>query len=716
MADPRRTVTPPSPRWAGWRFEGWALVELFALCGFVVVQPLLQILGDSPDFFIFYEVGAGEVLALVAVLAVVPPVALWGIGALVGLAGRRPRRVAHVVTLGVLLALFAVQLGKHLTASVRGIALAALALLVAAAATVAYVRLAPARQLLRFAAVGPLVFALLFTVASPSSAVVFAGNAERPVGAVRETGPHPPVVIIVFDEFPLVSLLGEDGEIDAERFPHFARLAGESTWYRNATGMAGWTPYALPAMLTGREPAEHVAPHYSQHPRNLFTLFGEVYQIYASESISELCPPWYCGDLADRAGGGLSEVLVESGDLWWRTVALREPVRDQYADFVEETVAERLGANLAAAQAGPEFRFDRVGENQPARFQRFLEVLADSPPAGPSRPADQAVAAAGPAGAAAPSDPVPTLHFLHLLMPHTPWTYLPSGTRYFNVPGLPVDGQWWSRLALQRHKLQLQYTDWLLGETLRALEETGSYDDALVVVTADHGVSLTPGMAGRELDEAGRAATELAWVPLFIKAPGQRTGVVDDRNWQHVDLLPTLADLAGFEVPWPVDGVSAVRERRAGTDKVYYDELDDRRVLDGRAHFDLILTASGSIPDVPEAPLPELIGRRVTELPITNGDLEATVDELGRFDEVDPSLLPALVHGWLTGQVAEGTALAIAVNGRIGAVVPVVAEADGGRRFAGLVEDESLFVAGANTLELFLVTDDGTALQRVRVS
>src|SRR5690606_25243242 len=117
---------------------------------------------------------------------------------------------------------------------------------------------------------------------------------------------------------------------DAERFPHFARLAGESTWYRNATGMAGWTPYALPAMLTGREPAEHVAPHYSQHPRNLFTLFGEVYQIYASESISELCPPWYCGDLADRAGGGLSEVLVESGDLWWRTVALREPVRDQY--------------------------------------------------------------------------------------------------------------------------------------------------------------------------------------------------------------------------------------------------------------------------------------------------------------------------------------------------------------------------------------------------
>ena len=111
-----------------------------------------------------------------------------------------------------------------------------------------------------------------------------------------------------------------------------------------------------------------------------------------------------------------------------------------------------------------------------------------------------------PQWAGAQSCRAPSLHFLHLLLPHTPWTYLPSGTRYFNVPGLPVDGQWWSRLALQRHELQLQYTDWLLGETLRVLEDSGRYQDTLLVVTADHGVSLTPGAAGRELDPAGQAA------------------------------------------------------------------------------------------------------------------------------------------------------------------------------------------------------------------
>lgn len=712
---------PIRRRWAGWRFEGWAFVELFALSGFVVVQPLLEVLGANPDFLIFHRVTGRDVLLLVAALVLIPPLVLWTLGAAVGLVGRRARRAAHAASVGMLVVLFAIQLGRHLSA-VRGPLLVAAALAVAAVVMAGYLRLSATRQVLRFAAVGPLVFAVVFAFGTPASGVVFAGGGRLLVEA-RETGPHPPVVVVVFDELPLVSLLDVEGNIDADRFPHFARLADESTWYRNATGMAGWTPYALPAMLTGREPAAHAAPHYSEHPENLFTLFGEVYRIHAAESISELCPPWYCGELAERAGGGLSSVLTEGADLWLRTVAPRDSVRDQYADFVEETVAERLGAGVAAAQAGPEFRFDRVAENQPARFHDFLTALTEAPPTG-------APSHAGVAGGALPGGDdadssrgdaqgfaeAPSLHFLHLLLPHTPWTYLPSGTRYFNVPGLPVDGQWWSRLALERHKLQLQYTDWLLGETLRVLEESGRYQDILLVVTADHGVSLTPGTAGRELDPQGQAATELAWVPLFIKAPGQEHGVVDDRNWQHVDLLPTVADLAGFEVPWETDGISALRHERADSGKIYFGDLHDRRVLDGQAHFARIRGNPTGIPAVPQAPLPELVGAAVTEFPITDGDLVAEVDHLERFDDVAPELLPALVHGTLSGRVADGTAIAIAVNGTIGAVVPVVAGAGGKPRFAGLVADESLFVSGANTLELFLVTDDGSVLQRVTVS
>jgi hypothetical protein len=559
-----------------------------------------------------------------------------------------------------------------------------------------YLRFDRVRQFLRVAAVGPLVFVLLFTFASPAAAVVFPDDSPGAGVETRVTGPNPPVVMIILDELPLTSLLDEDGQINAERYPNFARLAGDSTWYRNATTVAGWTPYALPSMLTGTWPAEHVAPHYSQYPDNLFTLLGDVYEIEANESIGHLCPPWQCGDLAAHAGSGLPAAFSETSNLLGEILSPADPVRNPQEDFAEPTVAERLGDAAAAGRDGPEFRFHQVGANQPARFHRFLERLQQ-----------------------AEGVDAPRLDFLHLLMPHTPWRYLPSGMQYETVPGLPVDGPWWGRLALQRMELQLEYTDLLLGEVLHTLERTGRYDDSLVVLTADHGVALTPGtgldgwIAGnRHLGPDNHGAQELAWVPMFIKEPGQREGVVDDRNWQHVDLLPTLADLAGVEVPWEVDGISWQREERTDHEKTYYGHLDDVRILDGARLFAEILADPRAFPAVPPAPLPELVGTPVADHLVRDGPEGTEVENAEAFDDVRPAegVVPALVHGTVPAEVPVDTPLAIAVNGRIGAVVPAVAGAGDTRRFAGLIADETLFVPGENHLELFVVQDDGTLL------
>jgi hypothetical protein len=498
----------------------------------------------------------------------------------------------------------------------------------------------------------------------------------------------------------MLSLMDDDGEIDADRFPNFARLAGDSTWWRNATAVSGWTPYAVPAMLGGRMPAEHVAPHYAVYPDNLFTLLGEVYRIEASESITELCPPWYCGDRAERARGGLPVALAETASLVGELVSPADYTRDPYDDYAEPTLAEQLGDAAAARNERPEFRFrEALGANQPVRFHEFITALTE-------RPA---------------TDGRPSLHFLHMLLPHTPWTYLPDGMRYQNVPGIPVDGQWWGRLALQRHLLQLEYTDVLLGETLRTLEESGQYDETLMVLTADHGVSLTPSdgaegwIAGsRQLGPDELGAEELLWIPLFVKEPGQTEGRIDERNWQHVDLLPTLADYAGMEVPWQVDGISWLREERTETDKSFFSSLGDTRVLDGPSRYQRIMADPSAIPPLPPAPLPELVGTQVDAHPVRDGPDRGAAENADAFAGVDPDsgIVPALVHGTVSSDVAPGTPLAIAVNGRIGAVVPVVADADGARRFAGLVEDVSLFRPGANQLELFLVPD-GVTLERL---
>src|SRR5215210_7346546 len=51
-------------------------------------------------------------------------------------------------------------------------------------------------------------------------------------GAARPARPN--VVLVVFDEFGGDILLGPNGRIDAGRFPHFAALARDGTWFRNA--------------------------------------------------------------------------------------------------------------------------------------------------------------------------------------------------------------------------------------------------------------------------------------------------------------------------------------------------------------------------------------------------------------------------------------------------------------------------------------------------
>jgi arylsulfatase A-like enzyme len=63
------------------------------------------------------------------------------------------------------------------------------------------------------------------------------------------------------------------------------------------------------------------------------------------------------------------------------------------------------------------------------------------------------------------------------------------------------------------------------------------------VIGADHGEGWALGEQQRVLGQ--RNVPDLMWVPQLIKAPGQDHGVVDDRNWEQVDLLPTIADLAG---------------------------------------------------------------------------------------------------------------------------------------------------------------------------
>ena len=62
------------------------------------------------------------------------------------------------------------------------------------------------------------------------------------------------------------------------------------------------------------------------------------------------------------------------------------------------------------------------------------------------------------------------------------------------------------------------------------------------------------------------ALPEILWSPLIVKAPGQTEGRVDDTNMQTIDIVPTIADLIGVDIPWEVDGLAAGSEAQHDRD------------------------------------------------------------------------------------------------------------------------------------------------------
>ena len=93
-----------------------------------------------------------------------------------------------------------------------------------------------------------------------------------------------------------------------------------------------------------------------------------------------------------------------------------------------------------------------------------------------------------------------------------------------------------------------------LGRVFAYLDETGQWDDTLIVFTSDHGEQLGDhhllGKIGY-FDESFR-------IPLVIKQPGNpRAGQVEAAFTESVDVMPTVLEWLGGEAPRACDGRSA---------------------------------------------------------------------------------------------------------------------------------------------------------------
>src|SRR5512132_537632 len=688
----------------------WGLLELFALTGLAVAQPLLDVTGKAPDFFLLHRSDRAQILLLVALIVLAPTALLWAAEVLAWLvAGERVRRLVHLVWVTGLFCLLALEVAKKLT-GLRGRRLVLAALVVGLAAGWVYARWAPIRLWLRYLAPAPLVFALVFATLSPTAELILPARAtgEGTLATQVHPGrPLPPVVMVLFDEFPLQSLLDSSGQIDRRVYPNFAGFADQATWYRNATGIGGWTPFAVPSMLSGTWPTRaqrSAVPDRSGWPDNLFTLFDRYYHLKVFETVTQLCPPQRCGQTGSRSG--FKTVAKETAKLY-RTITSPQDTTVDPA-----TVGEDPTLNQDAPEsAGPTAYFGNLKQDQVNRVDRFVNSIN--------------------AG-----DPQPTLYFLHVLLPHAPFKYLADGKVYNSGSLRGATGVWPTRLLQlnqQRHLVQLAYTDKVIARILQRLKDQGLYDKSLVVMTADHGEGFTPGNPRRLLAEGN--AAQLMWVPALIKAPGQTKGRIDDRNWEHVDLLPTIADIAGLTIPWKVDGLSQTGPpRRQTTDKTFYNHPGEplhrpgppnlATVLHGvtdtlvraHQHGDRGFWQYGATADWIYQP-PTKLGS------IGGAPVSAKIRDWDLFTHIDPKApaVPTLVVGQLNGRAPPQATMVVAVNGKVAATAGFFAMQDGqpATSFAALVPD-FLYRAGPGPpqLQLYLTTrtGGGTQLQPVTVA
>lgn len=92
-----------------------------------------------------------------------------------------------------------------------------------------------------------------------------------------------------------------------------------------------------------------------------------------------------------------------------------------------------------------------------------------------------------------------------------------------------------------------------LGKLLAQLEARGVLEDAVVIISADHGESM-----GEHDSYFSHVLNrgELLHVPLVIKLPGQTEGRRVEGNAQLIDLLPTMLELADLPDPGGLHGQS----------------------------------------------------------------------------------------------------------------------------------------------------------------
>jgi len=410
-----------------------------------------------------------------------------------------------------------------------------------------------------------------------------------------------PNVLIIHTDEHVSTFLGCMGNSKVQT-PHIDKLAGEGVFFQNAYTCNGVCIPSRGTLLTGRYPIAHsVTCNEIKLPES---------EVMMSERFKDA--GYATGYFGKTHFGRPDEKIAEYG--WMESFLFQE----QYNNYLKEN-----GLNIHYPEGKeirrPDIRYWNIGRSNIPLEHYFEKVIADHAIDFIKRHKEK-----------------PFLCFVGNIAPHGPLTppapydtmYKPdelelaprSETELENKP--PEFVKWVTQNQKYVNEKELKIymaflyglitlVDDQVGRLVEALKENGIFDDTLVIFTSDHGdFSSAYGILGKSWCMDDR----LMKVPLVMRYPSfKRRGAIDSLT-ENVDILPTVLDLAGVEIPERVHGESMMPFLKGETDslkeEVYgynefntsTDHLSESMVRWGKWKFVQSSSFKGQLYDLEEDP------------------------------------------------------------------------------------------------------------------
>lgn len=347
---------------------------------------------------------------------------------------------------------------------------------------------------------------------------------------------RPNVVWVVSDELPYYLTSTKDGTV-RDFMPNLKELQSQATTYTRAYGLANFTDYAVPSMLTGVTDVASIEPDRMREIRANVGIVpgfsGEYSIVFESPMFGFGCENEACA----RAGANPEAGSVQR--LWDFTrdvvaISARTVLAAPFVDAFPSLEGKWRDFWEGGDEFGADAKVDTVG--------KVINGITTSVERNPD---------------------MPFFAFWHSIRTHGPYPLDRQGRLIFpaRVPIVPDGHMVGSRknetkatdelIAMDR-RLNVNVAiamDRQLGELMDTLKRLGVYDNTMVVFTADHGAAATKVRTRRIGDTDVQRWSEIAHVPLIVKEAGQVEPRIVTEPRTTGQIARTVLEQTGAKIP-----------------------------------------------------------------------------------------------------------------------------------------------------------------------